>query len=291
MQMPVMDGIAATLRIRAQPRFASLPVIAMTANVMVSDHEACLAAGMWDVITKPIVANDLWAVLVRWIKPRGVEGVGGGAVPKADEASDQGNVPITLPAAMPALDMAAGLRRLNGNRKAYLAMLRLFVRNQSGTAEQLHVLVQAGDWSTAERCAHTCKGVSGSIGATVLQHHAAALETALRERQPLAQVMPLLETVSLHLDEILGQLQTGLPPEPHFAPVAIDAARLKQVCDDLAALLRDNDGAAVGVLDENAALLRTALPQGHEDLDKAIRDFEFDLALDLLRRHALVAPA
>jgi hypothetical protein len=94
-----------------------------------------------------------------------------------------------------------------------------------------------------------------------------------------------------HLDEIIGQLQTGLPPEPHYAPVVIDAARLKQVCDGLAALLRDNDGAAVGVLDENAALLRTALPQDYGDLDKAIRDFEFDLALDLLRRHALVAPA
>ena len=281
MQMPVMDGIAATLRIRAQPRFASLPVVAMTANVMASDHEACLAAGMWDVITKPIVANDLWAALVRFIAPRDGEVLGG--APRV-MASD--SMLIALPAALPALDMAAGLRRLNGNRKAYLAMLRLFVRNQSGTAVQLRELLDAGDWSAAERGAHTCKGVSGSIGATVLQQHAAALETALRERQPLAQLTPLLETVSRHLDEIIGHLQTGLPPEPHHAPVAIDAVQLKQVCDGLALLLRENDGAAIGVLDEHTAMLRTAMPEAYGDLDQAIRDFDFDLALDLLQRHA-----
>ncbi len=66
MQMPVMDGIAATRMIRAQPRHAGLPIVAMTANAMQADHDRCLSAGMNAVVTKPIEPDDLWAALVHW---------------------------------------------------------------------------------------------------------------------------------------------------------------------------------------------------------------------------------
>jgi two-component system sensor histidine kinase/response regulator len=69
-QMPVMDGFEATRRIRAQPRFASLPILAMTANAMTGDREKCLAVGMNDHIAKPIDVNELLNTLVRWITPR-----------------------------------------------------------------------------------------------------------------------------------------------------------------------------------------------------------------------------
>ncbi|MRR52337.1 MAG: PAS domain-containing sensor histidine kinase, partial [Rhodocyclaceae bacterium] len=70
MQMPVMDGVAATFEIRKQERFAALPVVAMTANAMQQDRERCLAAGMNDFLTKPIEPDDLWAALLKWVKPR-----------------------------------------------------------------------------------------------------------------------------------------------------------------------------------------------------------------------------
>lgn len=66
-QMPVMDGFEATRRIRAQPRFARLPILAMTANAMAGDREKCLAVGMNDHIAKPIDANLLLSTLARWI--------------------------------------------------------------------------------------------------------------------------------------------------------------------------------------------------------------------------------
>ena len=61
MQMPVMDGLEATRRIRQQPGLEQLPIIAMTANAMASDRERCLAAGMNDHIAKPIDLDELWA--------------------------------------------------------------------------------------------------------------------------------------------------------------------------------------------------------------------------------------
>ena len=69
-QMPVMDGFAATRALRAQPRWRDLPVIAMTANAMVSDRQKALDAGMNDHIAKPINVNQMFATLARWLGPR-----------------------------------------------------------------------------------------------------------------------------------------------------------------------------------------------------------------------------
>jgi two-component system, sensor histidine kinase and response regulator len=73
MQMPVMDGIEATRAIRADPRFDSLPIIAMTANAMAADRERCLEAGMNDHIAKPIDPEELFGVLLRWTGERSIE--------------------------------------------------------------------------------------------------------------------------------------------------------------------------------------------------------------------------
>jgi len=73
MQMPVMDGIAATQAIRSDPRFKHLPIIAMTANAMPTDREKCLKAGMNDHIGKPIDPDELFSVLLRWARRREVE--------------------------------------------------------------------------------------------------------------------------------------------------------------------------------------------------------------------------
>ncbi|MES3003695.1 MAG: response regulator [Pseudomonadota bacterium] len=66
MQMPVMDGIEATIAIRKMPGFQSLPIVAMTANAMERDQVRCIEAGMDDFISKPIEPDDLWRVLLRW---------------------------------------------------------------------------------------------------------------------------------------------------------------------------------------------------------------------------------
>ena len=70
LQMPVMDGFAATQRIREQPALHGLPVLAMTANAMSGDRERCLAAGMDDHIAKPIDPDTLRHTLGRWVQRR-----------------------------------------------------------------------------------------------------------------------------------------------------------------------------------------------------------------------------
>nr|WP_228260782.1 ATP-binding protein [Marinobacter orientalis] len=73
-QMPVMDGYEATRRIRENPAWRNLPVIAVTANVMQGDRDDCLQAGMNDYITKPYNRAELKAIIDRWAPPESQEG-------------------------------------------------------------------------------------------------------------------------------------------------------------------------------------------------------------------------
>ncbi len=68
-QMPVLDGYEATRELRRQPQLRDLPVIAMTANALIGDREKALAAGMNDHIVKPIVIDEMYETLARWVRP------------------------------------------------------------------------------------------------------------------------------------------------------------------------------------------------------------------------------
>jgi len=68
MQMPVMDGLAATRAIRATASGAKVPILAFTANAFAEDRDACLAAGMSDFVSKPVNPDQLFEALVKWLQ-------------------------------------------------------------------------------------------------------------------------------------------------------------------------------------------------------------------------------
>ncbi len=134
MQMPVMDGLTATRRIRENPEWAQLPVLAMTANAMTGDRERCLQAGMNDHIAKPIDPPQLMRQLLRWL-PAGARSVDQATMAAADRAlaADRpaGHATDALPP-IAGLDTASGLRRVLHRRDTYLSLLRKFVAGQRG---------------------------------------------------------------------------------------------------------------------------------------------------------------
>jgi PAS domain S-box-containing protein len=181
MQMPVMDGETAAREIRKQARFDALPVVAMTANAMQGDHDRCIAAGMNAHVAKPIEPELLWAALLKWVKPRGCLALTKPVAARA--AEDDAPLPV-----IEGLDVASGLRRVLGKRPLYLSMLRKFVDGQRHATDDVLESLEADDWATAERIAHTLRGVSGNIGAVGLQRLAESLESALRGRSPRTAV-------------------------------------------------------------------------------------------------------
>ena len=165
-QMPEMDGYQATKAIRSDPRFAVLPIIAMTAHATIEERQKCLDAGMNGNVSEPIDPVALFETVARFIAAR----VEGPAVPAVEPALAAVSAGDELPAA-PGLDVADGLGRVSGNTKLYRKLLKRFAATQADAFGQVRTALAEGR-RDAERHAHTLKGVAGSLGAHQLQRDA-----------------------------------------------------------------------------------------------------------------------
>jgi two-component system sensor histidine kinase/response regulator len=276
LQMPVLDGLSATREIRADPRFAALPIIAMTAHALVEERERCLQAGMNDHVAKPIDPDVLYGALARHCRRRA----------SAGHAETPAVVAGETVLSVEGLDAADGLRRVAGNRRLYLRLLRQFANEHYGTASALRSALGAGDRAGAERLAHTVKGVAGNIGAMVVQQAAAALEQAISENR---ETTALVAAFGTELGAVIMRLRAALDSEAGAgallqAPSVLDGAGFDGVLDKLSAMLADADGDAVDFLAAHAAVLRAAL--GDADfavLDRAVAAYDFEAALEKLR--------
>ncbi len=224
-QMPIMDGLSATREIRKDPRFSTLPILAMTANAMSGDRDLCLEAGMQDHIAKPIDPHDMFTTLARWITPASPKPFPASpALPEGQTPSeeDTGTVPE-----IPGINTKNGLQRMGGKTKKYLDLLAKFLTNQRNAMAKLALALENNDTATAERIAHTLNGVAGTIGATLLQEKAGRIESALRSGTPLqpidstvTETRDTLENICLSLvplfpqDAVHDTLPVGQPAPP-----------------------------------------------------------------------------
>jgi two-component system sensor histidine kinase/response regulator len=271
MQMPIMDGVSATLEIRKDPRFKDLPVVAMTANAMQADRERCLAAGMNDHVAKPIEPEDLWKALLKWIPAREIDASFVREKQPVQAKTD-------LPTQISGLDLDLGLSRVMGKSSLYLSILRQFVEGQRSVPADIDAAMALQDWKLAERIAHTLKGVSGNIGATELQAVAEKLERAIKEEKPKYAIDGHIKVLKKRLESLIDQLERKLPQVASLSAIAVDPEKLKQVCVQLQALLSDADAAAGDVLAANENLLNTAFPDTYQQIKDKIQAYEFEAA-------------
>jgi signal transduction histidine kinase/DNA-binding response OmpR family regulator/HPt (histidine-containing phosphotransfer) domain-containing protein/HAMP domain-containing protein len=206
LQMPEMDGYQATAQIRSDSRFASLPIIAMTAHATLEERTRCLDAGMNDHVSKPIHPDVLFATVSRYYHP---------AASAEPAARAVAAVPMSAAApgdALPVvdgLDTADGLLRVGNNRALYLKLLRQFVEEAGNAAERIRDTLAGGDRAGAERMAHTVKGVGGNLGATEVQAAADAVERAVKDGTP--PIEPLCSRLAEALS-VLVKAVGGLTP-------------------------------------------------------------------------------
>jgi two-component system sensor histidine kinase/response regulator len=287
MQMPVMDGVTATTEIRKDGRFRDLPILAMTANVMEADIEKCREAGMWDHIGKPIDPDELFGKLLKWVKPRKIQEVPEttkALLKKIDKEEPKSAKQDDLPG-IPGLDTALGLKRVMGKKGFYLEMLRKYVDNQGQAPTQIHQSLDADDYGTAERLAHTAKGVSGNIGATQLQGIAAALEKAIREKMPREELGERLDAFAKAHGKLIDHLNKTLPAAVVQEEIGkVDEAKAAAVCEKMAELLASDDSEAVDFLKAENATLRGIMGTDHfGPFEKAVQQYDFAQALELLK--------
>ena len=224
MQMPVMDGLTATREIRKNKKFADLPIIAMTANVMASDRERCLEAGMNDYIAKPFDPNQMVVTIAKWITPAQPTTLAMEHKPETGQGSE------TLPD-LPGVKVAEGVRRMGDSVASYCAILEKFRNGQQNILTAIRSSIAENDWEKAEHQAHTLKGLLGTLGAEKLQHKAAELDIAIRGRTntKIEALLPIIDSGLLQLFAAIDgalQLRAETVPEATAATDPVDIEEL-----------------------------------------------------------------
>lgn len=271
-QMPIMDGITATKTIRSDPQYAALPIVAMTANAMESERDACLAAGMNDHVSKPIDPDRLFKALLLWIPPRTT-------VSKLVAATSSAVCDTETPPVIPGIDTATALKRTGGNSKRYESLLRRFAGSESDAISQTRAALVANDSATARRLVHSLKGASANLGANGLADAAEKVEAAITSNEPLD---PALDALSDSLNAVMAAIRAALPPESTTpdngdpSTAARDLAKLKR-------LLEADDGEASDfILDARPHLLQVLTTTETETLIGHVSNFAYADALQCI---------
>ena len=267
--MPQMNGLEATRRLRADPRWATLPVVAMTAAVLPEDREACMAAGMNDYIAKPIDPENLIRILQRWITPPMPMSLAG-----QSPASPVSEVSFALPD-LPGFDRKRVAAISNGDMHYYSRLLASFARDFSAAGKHLGQLLQACNWPEARQLIHAIKGASGNLGAEQLYQAACQLELDLQ-----SETLPKVPNAFLQaLASVLHVAQESVSSVEKVASVIAlrDTQAGQAVLDEMSTLLDAQELVPDELLQELAEQF-TDYPVLVQRMTRALGAFDFAAA-------------
>ena len=287
-QMPEMDGLTATRKIREEERFNSLPILAMTAHAMKGEREKSLSAGMNDHITKPIDPHILYNALIKYIKGEAT------ANSVADFAEKNATADGDAPFQIEGVDVVNGLKRVAGKQDLYFKLLKTFVDNYTGVTAKAQKMVVEKNVPELAALLHTIAGVAGNIGITELYELAHPVSSELKnvsqEANPTLNSTHLQKTIA-----VFTKLEKQLPIIEKFVKAnAKTVAATTEVSDDelnerltaLAKAIEDNDMQAGELCEEMIAkfTLSEDMKSKLTGIQKALNEFEFDAALEILKK-------
>jgi len=276
MQMPVMDGLAATHAIRQNSEFKDLPIIAMTANVMAGDREKCLEAGMNDYLAKPIEPDKLFEVLLRWIPKRNTTLT----VAAAPAVTVQRPPADSAPLKIPGIDTQSALKRTGGNRQRYESLLRRFADSQASAVGEIRTALTAQDSATAQRIAHSLKGAAANLGANSLASAASSAELAIKTQTGVESALVQMEQALL---ASVAVIQKTIPSTEKFESTPRgngDPAVVLQPLSRLKKLLEADDSeAAEFILQVQSSFSSVLRGTEIETLIRAVGNFDYESAL------------
>lgn len=287
-QMPEMDGYEATQAIRKNPDFNELPIIAMTANAMEKDKEACLEAGMNDHIAKPFKVKSLYRTLAKWIHPQ----TNSAPQPKQRNNSDAESSESKLPD-FTEIDSAKGLATVEGNQRLYEKLLLKFENHFSDFAKKTDQWLDSRNYQKIASECHNLKGVSGNIGALKVHKQAAAIdqyisassdteEAAVDPKELTTQLRKLTHDLSKAINEIK---QLNHYDKHTHQNADIDTEAIKPKLTTLMNMLNNDDTEAGELLYDLRSLINCEQTNTSlTELENLIGQYEFEAAQTKLKQ-------
>ncbi len=298
-QMPEMDGLEATQRIRQMERHRHLPIVAMTAHAMSDHRQASHQAGMNDHLTKPIDPELLHETMIRLIDPaRLASRQKFSAAPRIDaqpqerkaarERDDAAqaqppSLDVGAKARRMGLDWDAALRRVDGDVATLQKLIRSFCKDMASYGQELKAAAAADQTERIRFLSHALRSSAAYIGAMALSSLASRTdETARTGHRPLAN--SLADELATELEQVLATLPT-LFATPTLTETG-DGANLEPAIRHLVDRLENADLRAEDAWNKLRALLTPAHRDFAEVFPVLLDDLRYAEALDRLRRFA-----
>ena len=285
LHMPVMDGYGATRAIRLTQDKSRLPIIALTANALASDREACLAAGMNDHIGKPFDMGKLVSLLIRSTAARMPQPVPA-AAPGVALPEPTGLYLAGLEVA--GLEVGRALARMAGARPLYVRTARDFSASLAGLVPALRATRLAGDQALLRLQLHNLKGHAATLGASALAQQAAALEAlhpsgfAAGPFEALLQALePLAQSTREHLQQAITVLESAAADGAPAGQAPLDLSAARAVLVELVALLENADLDALRCFARGRSVLEPLPADFCAQLERALQDLDLAVALAL----------
>ncbi len=284
LQMPEMDGVAATRAIRAIPALNALPIIAMTAHAFQNERHRCFAAGMVDYVTKPVNPDRLFHVLCNHIQvpeQRRIE-----AVSSRNKAARSRNAdPDILPDDLAGIDVRSALTRVGGNRRLLRRLLEEFASKDAAMITRMRTAIMNNALGEAGSLAHGLKGVAGNVGANSAFEAAKNVERTCKNNDVDAamQWMDQLEAAVFQVrqvvEHLIGREEAGTPPDQVSARAPAAFSRAAVLLADIEALAEASDAAALDHFDDLSDLIGGAPGVSLIALETALNEFDFETAV------------
>jgi len=285
-QMPVMDGYEATEKIRQQANFKDLPILAMTANVMLNDKQRATNAGMNDFIDKPIIIDKMFRTMAKWIKPRM-----GSSSAKTEQAqlpsassnkgSDNNDHKDLLSSLKDSgIDTDFGLRTTMNKSALYIKLLKKFAESKQNFNDDF-TAAREQDINDAIRMAHTIKGTSGNLGMHQLQSAARDLEHSCKSDpasidEHLALVTEKINSLKQILEASDTSPQTSSDPKN---TIAVDNNQVRILLEQLHDYVSNDNINADKIVDQLESLITdSAYTQQLQKISQAVGMYDFETA-------------
>lgn len=287
MQMPVMDGLTATKKIRELSEIKDLVVIAMTANAMTRDVDECLDVGMNDHVGKPIDIDDLLGKINKWVRAKTEsQATEKDMAPKIESKSEmpKNGIGENELAQIPGLNVSSILKRFGGHVDIYSTILYQFSIARRGMGEELKKAIAEKDYQSAKFTAHALKGIAGNIGAEKLYENVKKLEEQLINEAPnLALLATIIEELAQLIDAVQALFLERQDDDSGSNSNPLNNILLLCEIDNIILCLEDADPDAIEMIEKiKGSSANGDVSETINTIYKAAKNYDFDNALTLI---------